>query len=188
MEITRRNAALEAQLAQRGLVTRDVQADGNCLFRAVSFVINSHEGDHESLRAATASHVENSECILDGLLDKSSDDDDSFREHIVTLHTVGNAAGEDAKIALTEVVHREIDVFIADADLLTYKPTIFDINVDPVRISLLSLANTWQCYNGDLLRQISNSASFVFFNLIVLYKNKKYCILMHALLYINGTI
>ena len=134
MEIIWRNAALEAQLSQRDLVTRDVQADGNCLFRAVSFVINGHERDHESLRAATASHIENSECILGGLLDKSPDDDDSFREHIVTFRTVGNAAEEDAIIALTEVVHREIDVFIADADLLTYKPTIFDINVDPMRI------------------------------------------------------
>ena len=137
MEFTRRNADLEAQLSQRGLVTRDVQADGNCLFRAVSFVINGHEGDREFLRAATASHIKNSECILGGLPDKSPDDDDSFREHIATLRTVGNAAGEDAIIALTEVVHREIDVFIADADPLTYKSTIFDINVDPVQIAFV---------------------------------------------------
>ena len=46
-------------------------------------------------------------------------------------------AGEDAIIALTEVVHREIDVFIADANPLTYKPTIFDIKFDPVRIAFV---------------------------------------------------
>ena len=137
MKITRQNAALEAQLSQRDLVTRDVQADGNCLFRAVSFTINGHEGDHEYLRAATASHIENSECILGGLQDKSPDDDDSFREHIATLRTVVNAVEEDAIIALTEVVHREVDEFIADSDPLTYKPTIFDINVDPVRIAFV---------------------------------------------------
>ena len=48
MEILNRHATLDSQIASLGLTTVDVQGDGNCLFRSVSFVLFGHENNNNN--------------------------------------------------------------------------------------------------------------------------------------------
>jgi OTU domain-containing protein 5 len=126
---------LDAQLTSLGFITQDVDGDGNCLFRAVSYAISGSESGHKSLRASAASFIESSGSILGGLLHTSPDDNSSFTAHLANLRSLGNSVGEDAIIALAEVTQREIHVYAAYVNPLIYRPTNLKCDQEPVRIA-----------------------------------------------------
>ena len=95
LNIELRHLALNKQLSEQGLRSIDVIGDGNCLFRAVSKVIYRSENRHGYLRQQATNIVAESGCILDGLIDKSRDDNHFFAEHLKIIRTLGKAVGED---------------------------------------------------------------------------------------------
>jgi OTU domain-containing protein 3 len=127
-EIRKRHSDIIKQLKAGGLTTVDVSADGNCFFRAASYVKDGDDARHGQLRCQVASYIESSGSILDGLLDVSPDDGKTFSEHIQAIRTDGEAVGEDAIEALCEICRCEVIIYIAYAEPRVYKP-----NVDAIR-------------------------------------------------------
>ena len=117
-----RNSALCVQLEGQGLVTVDVAGDGNCFFRAASYAIHGNDTSYQILRQQVASHIEQSGVMLGGWTNVSPDDGKNFKQHIQLLRTDREAVGEDAVKALSELFHRDVIVYIANALPLVYSP------------------------------------------------------------------
>lgn len=117
MEINYRITDVDKQINEIGCFARDVVADGNCLFRAVSYSFFGHEDSHSSLRSSAAAFLDvHSTPAWDAL------DTDTRARHLQIVRTLGQAAGEDTIWALANVCQRPIQVFTAYAAPLIYNP------------------------------------------------------------------
>ena len=58
-DINFRNAAVDKQLDDRGLVSVNVKEDGNCFFRALSVCLHGHENKLAELCNSIAKHLSN---------------------------------------------------------------------------------------------------------------------------------
>jgi hypothetical protein len=63
-EIERRHSAFNKQPALLNLSTVDVTGDGNCSFRAASYILYGNESAHVNLRNEVCSYIENEGSIL----------------------------------------------------------------------------------------------------------------------------
>ena len=121
-EYLRCNVAVNNALLLQGLKSIDVAGDDNCLFRAAALPLEGSEIGHASLRQRVVNHIEASGNVLGGLATVSSDDGKSFTKHIKCLRSDGCSVGEDAIMALALVCNRDVIVFTADVEPLTYSP------------------------------------------------------------------
>ena len=64
-DMCKRHAALDEQLRAKRLQTVNVESDGNCLFRTVSYLLTGSENSsHASLRASVACYIESTKKVL----------------------------------------------------------------------------------------------------------------------------
>ena len=74
-DMCKRHAALNEQLRAKRLQTVNVESDGNCLFRAVSYLLTgSEDSSRASLRASVASHIESTGKVLGGVINITPED------------------------------------------------------------------------------------------------------------------
>ena len=117
----RKHAVLNNQLHTSGLQAIDVKGDGNCLFRAVSYLLTgSEDAIHAKLRASVAAFVESLGVVLGGVLDVSAK---TLAEHVGVMCTTGVCVGEDAVLIIPDVIQRDITVYIAFVEPLLYRPS-----------------------------------------------------------------
>lgn len=109
--------------------------DGNCLFRAVTLCLTGSQGGHGALRASVASYLERSNAILNGLIDTSPDDSKTLAGHIRAVRSDGVAVGEDAILAIAEVIHRDVCVHVAYTEPLVYRPINGHVVSEPVNVA-----------------------------------------------------
>ena len=126
-DIVARNCLVDTQLHSSKSVSFDVLGDGNCLFRAVSFCVFASQDRHGLLRHQAAEWVEKhgNPVLVDGL-SLSPDDGLSMQDHLRSLRSEGTSVGEDAIIALSHVLNRNIIVYIAGCEPLVYKPSVLN--------------------------------------------------------------
>ncbi len=122
-EVVRRHAVLDHQLEQLGLTATDTLGDGIFFYRAISLVMYGTEDRHESLRKLVADHIESTGVMLGGIIDVSPDDNKCTSDHIKELRIIGTPVGEDAIIAMAEILHKAICVHIALTEPRVYRPT-----------------------------------------------------------------
>ena len=139
----------------QGLKLVDVAGDGNRLFRAAALLLEGSEISHASLRQRVANHKEASGNIFGGLATESPDDGISFIEHIKCLRTVGCSVGENAIMALESVCNRDVIVFIADAEPLTYSPPNSLCKVAPLLLAFYESGH----YQAVLPARIDDSSN-----------------------------
>ena len=135
-EVARRNASLEKALFKYGLKTVDVVADGNCFFRSASCILYGNENNHSLLRECVASHIEQSGCLLNGIVNEFPDDGLSFLAHVKSIRSNGHSVGVDAAIALANVVGRSVIIHIADAEPQIFAPET-PTNDTPIQLAFL---------------------------------------------------
>jgi hypothetical protein len=122
-----RNSALHTHLVDMGFAIKDVDGDGNCLFRSIAYSAGD-ETQHAQLRAMVAEKVRSTGTLLCGIIDTSPDDGNTFGNHVQQLATDGVAAGEDAIIAASEVLRKQVYVYISPAA----EPRIYHPSSEPI--------------------------------------------------------
>ena len=127
-----RHAALNAQLVANGLSTFDVSGDGNCLFSAASHAAFGHDNLHLSLRALTVDHIAQHEPVYCELFNLSSSD---FADFLCDLKTPGHCAGEPTIHALSDVLHRTVNIHIAHSEPLPYSPAYSQATEPSIRLA-----------------------------------------------------
>ena len=114
-----RQAALNAQLVADGFSTYKVPGDGNCLFRAALHAAFGHDDLHLSLHTLTVDHIAQHEPVYCELFNLSSFD---FADFLCDLKTHGHCTGEAAIHALSDVLHRTVNIHIAHSEPLPHSP------------------------------------------------------------------
>ena len=137
-EMCSRHVALNAQLVVDRLSTYDVPRDGNCLFRAASHAAFRHDDLHLSLRALTVDYIAQHEPVYCELFNLSLSD---FADFLCDLKTPGLCAGEAAIHALSDVLHRTVNIHIAHSEPLPYS-TAYSQATEP---------STWLAFYNGLL-------------------------------------
>ena len=122
---------------------------------------------HRYLHQQVANIVAESGCILDGLIDKSPDDNHSLAEHLKIIHTPGKAVSEDMIIALVKFSKCCIKVHIAHSELLICQPLNSIVSNCSVNIAfyepghyraVLPIDNA--CNKSDM--QLDNISTFIY--------------------------
>jgi hypothetical protein len=112
------------RLEKAGLQMIEVQYDGNCLFRAVSYLLYETEDRHDELRKQCVEHMEKYrsrfELFYTGNLD----------EHLKDMKRVGIYAGELEIKALEEVLDRVFSVYSIDSLQGGMMPVPINVNLD----------------------------------------------------------
>ena len=117
-DMCKRHAALDEQFRTKRLQTVNVESDGNCLFRAVSYLLTgSEDSSHASLRASVASHIESTGKVLGGVINITPED---LVSRIRDIRTAGICVGEEAIVVLPDVIKRDVHVYTAFAEPLIY--------------------------------------------------------------------
>ena len=122
-EIQRRNADITNMLSISGLKSVDVADDGNCFFRAASYVLYGTQNYHAQLRQQVASKIEEGGSILEGIVDQFPDDGLDFAAHVKDMRTNGRSVGVDAAIALSSLFQRKVVIYIAYGEPQVFTPT-----------------------------------------------------------------
>ena len=84
--------------------------------------------------------------ILGGVISVSPDNGKAFNEHIQTLLTDGQPAGENAIIAPANICHREVHIYIAYSEPLIYSATGSKISMYLLIWFFINLAIIGQFY------------------------------------------
>ena len=113
-----------------GMTVKDVGSDGNCLFRAVAFLINGSEDDHMKFREQTVAWLmENKDIVLPFMGGISARVDfhrefgeTDYQEYVAKLRNDGIWGGEESLLALASIYNYEIDVHRTDMPTWKLKP------------------------------------------------------------------
>ncbi|GAB4817133.1 hypothetical protein N2152v2_004179 [Parachlorella kessleri] len=108
---------LEQDLAAVGLRVKNVSADGNCFFRALSDQLHGNEASHGQLRAKVMAHVEaNSEQY-----EPFVEDDEPFAKYLARMRKDGTWAGHIELQAASTALGVNICVYQAGQPVWTIK-------------------------------------------------------------------
>jgi hypothetical protein len=82
------------------LLSIDVSGDGNCFYRALSYLTAGHELNHMAIRESIADIIETRGVVLDGVASVYD-----FREYIAKLRMSGNYefVGEETALAAADL-------------------------------------------------------------------------------------
>jgi len=87
------------QLTAIGLTLREIQGDGNCLFRALGDQLEGHGRNHLKHREDTVEYMRNHRLDFEPFVE----DDIPFDKHVGNLGTPGSYAGNDAIVAFAKL-------------------------------------------------------------------------------------
>ncbi len=106
-----RNNSVDLQLSSKNLCSIDVIGDGNCYFRALSVYLNGHESDHMTLRQTII------QCLATtfGLASDDALGNESASNQVSKLMSSGTWVGEEAILATSAYLQRDVHVFTAFA-------------------------------------------------------------------------
>ena len=127
-EIGCRNYNLELYLQEKGLKAVDVQGDGNCFFRALSYLIFESEEHHYFIRQKVGQSMENLINSPDNLPPNMHHicvmAEDNRQRYIKSLCILGNyeCVGEELMPVVAELFHREVQVYLGRT-VQTYRPS-----------------------------------------------------------------
>jgi hypothetical protein len=97
------------ELIKRNLKKEKIIGDGNCLFRAISYVINDgDESGHEVLRHEAVNYISDNR---DHYYDFIDTDEESFDEYTLRMLKTGEHGGQYEINALQQILNRPIYVF-----------------------------------------------------------------------------
>jgi OTU-like cysteine protease len=118
----------------------DVDADGNCFYRAVALLVTGSQSSHTSVRQQVADLIESRGSILQGLVNTNNVE---FKNYILALRTPGNFdhVEEDTIMAAAEIYSREVYVYTALAEPLIYSPNNNSIQHQPRRLAFYEPAH-----------------------------------------------
>ena len=98
----------------------NVIGDGNCFYRAISFLTTGHQENHLFLRQSVADHIEPQGELFGGILNISKSD---FSKYMSSFRITGNYdyVGETTVLAVADLFRCEVYIHIACAEPLIYK-------------------------------------------------------------------
>ena len=107
-----RNAAVRKMLRDMCLMSVNVTEDGNCFYRALSFILHGNEDHHTELRRSIADHLtRNYKYIFNVSNIVTHADNISIEQHIQRMRLDGVWAGEETILAAADFLKRELHVF-----------------------------------------------------------------------------
>ena len=109
--IRSRNVNVDNQLLLNGLLASDVVGDGNCLQQVISVCLYGTQSHHAALRKAVADHLLTNFVSLFCSAQPTSRDKDAIQKRVNSIRTNGEWVGEDAIVAATDLLQRQIQVF-----------------------------------------------------------------------------
>lgn len=129
-----RNAQLSKSIAKLGLLSVNVQGDGNCYFRSLSVCLHGHEQNHASLRQEIAKFINNYSSIIFADI-SSSANKAIFRQLAADTSTDGKWPGEDVIKATAYCLQREVHIYTASVSSpFVYKPEPPPSTTEPLRL------------------------------------------------------
>ena len=93
--------SFQTVLAPKGIFMRDVEGDGNCLFRSISDQIEGSEGNHRYYRDLALAHIKNNEEVFKLFLLE----DETLDEYIKDMDEDGTWGGHFELVALSEALN-----------------------------------------------------------------------------------
>ena len=146
-----RNIELDRFLAADHLLSANVEGDGNCLFRAISYCPNGHQNEHSILRYEVCQHLlHNYKRIFE--LDDIVGDIQFISDYVKSMLVEGTWAGEECIMAAADYLQRPIYLF-KYCSTLPMSPIIYS----PRTRSITKLAIKLAFYEPGHYRSIINS-------------------------------
>ena len=150
----RRDRQLRDKLCSDHLLAVDVQGDGNCFYRAVSYLTTGNEFSLPAIRQSIADIIEQRGNILGGLINSSRD---NFRNYICSLRTPGDYTyvGDETAIATAELYGRDVRIYSALAPTQVYKPNGKPTNDQPLILAFCEPAH-YMALVSDCNKSLNN--------------------------------
>jgi len=123
-------------LSHRNLQIKQVQGDGNCLFRAISDQIYGEESFHRAIRRVCMDYIELESDFFKNFIVQGANPM-KFREYIVKKREDG-IWGDDIEIqAASEIYNRSVEIFAySDVPMRTFHESAgFGSRLTPIRLS-----------------------------------------------------
>lgn len=98
---------MKVQLESLGLVLKEVEGDGNCLFRALSDQLFGHPEKHKQLRREVVTYMRNHREDFEPF---HSDENVPFEHHLDLLEREGTYAGNDVLVAFARAYNITIAI------------------------------------------------------------------------------
>jgi hypothetical protein len=130
--MNRRRAAVDKQLQDLHLCSRDVKGDGNCLFRSACICAYGDEEQHIDLRMRAADYARQNR---DNLRCTFSLTNEQFDELVSDLATPNTSVGELAVYILPNILSRQLVVHIADVEPQAYSSSSGSHVHQPVQVA-----------------------------------------------------
>ena len=155
------------------LMSVNVTGDGNCFYRALSFILHGNEDHHTELRRSIADHLtRNYKCIFNVSNIVTHADNISIEQHIQCMRLDGVWAGEEAILAAADFLKRELHIFkYVTSSVISptvYTPASGSCLGSPLRIAFLEPGHFHAVFddtnsnksNNDIFIENSNKKSF----------------------------
>ncbi|KAH6578118.1 hypothetical protein BASA50_002281 [Batrachochytrium salamandrivorans] len=134
---------LDCQLAELGLVIKDITGDGNCLFRALSDQLYGTPTRHGQCRIDTCSHI----AAYKDLYDPFIDNGDSLEKYIAKMSKGGVYGGNMEIVAFAR--HHKVNVAVHQAGLPVWVISGTISENSPSRQPMLHIAyHSWEHYSS----------------------------------------
>ena len=135
-DINFRNAAVNKQLDDRGLVSVNEKGDRNCFFCALSVCLNGHENKHAELRNSIAKHMSNHSNDIFADDCNSQANREVLHGLAASTYNDGTWAGEHVIKAAAHFLKRELKIFISATSTspLSYKPVSVLTTSAPIQL------------------------------------------------------
>ena len=139
-DISKRTSDLENRPKSRHLLPIDVNEDGNCFYRAISFLTTGHQENHLSLRQSVADYIESQGELFGGILNISKS---VFGKYVSSLRSTGNYdyVVETTVLAVADLFRCEVYIHIACTEPLTYKSHDNIIEHSPIQLAFFEPAH-----------------------------------------------
>ena len=134
-EAANRNNKMEENLHSKNLTTVEINADGNCFYRAISYALLGNQDSHDLIRQDIATHVEKRGTVIDGIIVSNSSE---FSEYISKLRTLGNYKyiREDNILAACDLYQKEIQIYTSLPEPLLYYPSFGGQPNETIKLAL----------------------------------------------------
>ena len=102
--VQKHNLHVDKQLVDNNLLSVEVEKDGNCFYRALSYCLYDRQSTNSQLRKSIAQHLLNYHEQIFGVKANR----EFFKKYICSLHTDGTWAGEESIVTAADFLQREI--------------------------------------------------------------------------------
>ncbi|WWD17735.1 hypothetical protein CI109_102176 [Kwoniella shandongensis] len=112
-EIALEDAAVKSEIARLGLALRDVQGDGNCLFRVLSSQLFGNEKRHAEIRKLVCDYLESHKDTMEGFVVPFMKDGEGYEGYVQRMRQLKQFGSHIEIQAAARVFKRDIRVIMS---------------------------------------------------------------------------